>query len=197
MTQPSTITLIAGAELPTEFGRFCAIAFTEAANGKEHLALVAKPLGPNPLVRLHSECLTGDVLGSQRCDCGPQLAAAQQLVGEQGGIVVYLRQEGRGIGLANKIRAYALQDGDMDTLDANLHLGFGDDERDYRVAADILHDLGIASVTLLINNPRKIAGLEESGIVVAARQSLEIRPNPHNADYTCTCAPSATAWTIC
>lgn len=186
MTQPSLVQRIAEAELPTEFGRFCTIAYTEAANGKDHLVLIGKPLGEVPLVRLHSECLTGDALGSLRCDCGPQLAAAQAQIGESGGILVYLRQEGRGIGLANKIRAYALQDEGMDTLDANLHLGFGDDERDYQVAADILRDLGVSRVKLLTNNPAKVAGLSQHGIEVTDRIGLEIRPNLHNERYLMT-----------
>ena len=174
---------IADALLPTKFGRFRTIAYLEIATQKEHLVLVAAPYGAVPLVRLHSECLTGDTLGSQRCDCGAQLAAAQTLISQQGGVLIYLRQEGRGIGLANKIRAYALQDTGMDTLEANQHLGFGGDERDYRVAAEILHELGIDAVKLLTNNPAKIAGLEQYGITVAGREALEIRPNPHNASY--------------
>lgn len=178
-----TITRVAEATLPTEFGQFCVIAYTETNTDKEHLALVSKPLGDVPLVRLHSECLTGDALGSTRCDCGPQLNAAQARLAQQGGVIVYLRQEGRGIGLANKIRAYALQDKGMDTLDANLHLGFGADERDYKVAADILHDLGLATIRLLTNNPLKISGITEHGITVAERVPLEIQPNIHNQKY--------------
>lgn len=183
MKQPQIIERVADALLPTKFGRFRTIAYTEIATAKEHLVLIAEPCGETPLVRLHSECLTGDVLGSQRCDCGAQLAAAQKMIGQQGGILIYLRQEGRGIGLANKIRAYALQDDGMDTLEANQHLGFGGDERDYQVAAEILHDLAIGSVQLLTNNPAKIAGLEQYGILVAKRLAVEIRPNPHNESY--------------
>ena len=174
---------IAEAELPTDFGRFRAIAYLDPNDQKEHFVLRAEPVGAQPVVRLHSECLTGDTLGSLRCDCGPQLRAAMRLVSEQGGLIVYLRQEGRGIGLVNKIRAYALQDEGMDTLDANLHLGFGADERDYRVASEILKDQGVTSLKLITNNPAKVSGITEHGLVVTERVSLEIDSNPHNASY--------------
>ena len=140
--------------------------------------------GAPPLVRLHSECLTGDVFGSLKCDCGPQLRHALKLIGEAGGgVLLYLRQEGRGIGLANKLRAYALQDRGLDTVDANHRLGFADDERDYAHAAAILRAVGVDSVRLLTNNPAKVAGLEGSGIKVVERVGHQMPANPHNADY--------------
>ena len=166
-------------------------AFRGLLDGTEHLALVRRPdesgpLGPEPLVRLHSECLTGDALGSLRCDCGDQLRRALKQIGEdpQGGAVVYLRgQEGRGIGLANKIRAYALQERGLDTVEANVELGFPADMRDYGVAVQILGLLGISRLRLLSNNPRKRIALERYGVTVAERRSLRIGPNPHNATY--------------
>lgn len=170
-------------QLPTQYGVFEIVVFLEHATGKEHLALLVRPWGDAPLVRLHSECLTGDALGSLRCDCGPQLQAAQQMIAVEGGAIVYLRQEGRGIGLANKIRAYALQDGGLDTVDANLHLGFGVDLRDYQIAAQILQQLGIGRVRLLTNNPLKVAALEKHGVAVAERVPIVVRANPYNSHY--------------
>ncbi len=166
-------------------------AFRGLLDGTEHLALVRRPgglgpLGPEPLVRLHSECLTGDALGSLRCDCGDQLRGALKQIGDdpQGGAVVYLRgQEGRGIGLANKIRAYALQERGLDTVEANTELGFPADMRDYGTAVQILRALGISRLRLLSNNPRKRSALERYGVTVAERRSLRIGPNPHNATY--------------
>jgi len=161
------------------------VAFRSEEDAAEHVALlIGAPGGAPPLVRLHSECLTGDVLGSLKCDCGPQLDAALAAIAKAGwGILLYLRQEGRGIGLVNKLRAYALQDQGFDTVDANLRLGFADDERDFGVAAAMLRLLGQEAVRLLTNNPRKVAGLEAAGIRVAERVPLRTGGNPHNQAY--------------
>jgi GTP cyclohydrolase II len=146
--------------------------------------LIGEPTGRAPLVRLHSECLTGDVLGSLKCDCGPQLEAALAAIAAAGwGILLYLRQEGRGIGLVNKLRAYALQDQGFDTVEANLRLGFRDDERDFGIAARMLAKLSQDEVRLLTNNPRKVEGLEAAGIRVTERVPLSIEPNPYNRSY--------------
>jgi GTP cyclohydrolase II len=164
------------------------VAFRDAGTGEEHVALLVGAFGGKPpLVRLHSECLTGDVFGSLKCDCGPQLQEALRLIGAAGGgVLLYLRQEGRGIGLANKLRAYALQDRGLDTIEANLRLGFADDERGYGVAAAMLRALGVEEVRLLTNNPAKVAGLEAAGIRVAERVAHHMPVNPHNADYIAT-----------
>ena len=146
--------------------------------------IIGAPNGKPPLVRLHSECLTGDVFASLKCDCGPQLEAALRLIAENGwGILLYLRQEGRGIGLINKLRAYQLQDQGFDTVDANLRLGFAVDARDFGVAARMLTLLGQRSIRLLTNNPNKVARLEESGVIVVERVPHQLPPNPHNARY--------------
>lgn len=162
--------------------------FRDSSNGEEHVALIVGAFGGKPpLTRLHSECLTGDVFGSLKCDCGPQLKEALALLGaEGGGILLYMRQEGRGIGLANKIRAYALQDRGLDTVDANRRLGFADDARDYRVAAGMLKALKVDAVRLLTNNPNKVAGLEAAGVEVVERVAHHLPTNPHNADYIAT-----------
>lgn len=164
------------------------VAFTSQIDGQEHVALVKYPLGDNPVVRVHSECLTGDAFGSLRCDCGPQLHEAMRLVGESnGGAVIYVRgQEGRGIGLANKMRAYALQDAGKDTIEANMHLGFPADGRDYGVAAQIIKALGVSKVQLLSNNPDKAVGLRRYGVEVSKMLPLVIAPNTFNADYLAT-----------
>lgn len=164
------------------------IAFRAPDDGSEHVALmVGAPGGKPPLVRLHSECLTGDVFGSLKCDCGPQLHEALRLIGTSGsGVLLYLRQEGRGIGLANKLRAYALQDRGLDTVEANRRLGFEDDARDYALAAAMLRALGIDEVRLLTNNPAKVAGLKAEGIAVVDRIAHHMPANPHNADYLAT-----------
>jgi len=183
------VTLVARAGLPLNGVPETHIAaFRADDDGKDHVALVVGAFGGRPpLVRLHSECLTGDVFGSLKCDCGPQLKEALRIIGEAGGgVLLYLRQEGRGIGLANKLRAYALQDRGLDTVDANRRLGFADDERDYGHAAAMLRALGIGRVRLLTNNPAKVAGLEAAGIAVAERIPHHMPVNPHNADYLAT-----------
>jgi GTP cyclohydrolase II len=164
------------------------VAFRDSGTGEEHVGLLVGAFGGRPpLVRLHSECLTGDVFGSLKCDCGPQLREALNLIGAAGGgVLLYLRQEGRGIGLANKLRAYALQDRGLDTIEANLRLGFAEDERGYGVAAGMLRALGVDQVRLLTNNPAKVAGLEAAGIRVAERVAHHMPVNPHNADYVAT-----------
>jgi GTP cyclohydrolase II len=161
------------------------VAFRSESDAAEHVALlIGSPTGEPPLVRLHSECLTGDVLGSLKCDCGPQLDHALEAIAASGwGILLYLRQEGRAIGLVNKLRAYALQDQGFDTVDANLRLGFGDDERDFGVAGAMLKLLSQERVRLLTNNPRKVAGLEAEGIAVTERVPLLMPANPHNEAY--------------
>jgi GTP cyclohydrolase II len=179
-------TIVARANLPLEdLPHTQIIAFRASDDGEEHVALmVGAPGGRPPLVRLHSECLTGDVFGSLKCDCGLQLKHALRLIGEAGGgVLLYLRQEGRGIGLANKLRAYQLQDRGLDTVDANRRLGFADDERDYQMAAAMLHALGVDSVRLLTNNPAKVEGLAAAGIAVVERVAHHMPVNPHNADY--------------
>ena len=159
--------------------------FRSAEDGSEHAAIIiGAPGGEPPLVRLHSECLTGDVFGSLKCDCGPQLKAALGLIAAHGaGVLLYLRDEGRGIGLSNKIRAYQLQDRGLDTVEANRRLGFPDDVRDYALAAAMLQALGISSVRLLTNNPAKLDGLRQAGITVVERVAHHMPANPHNADY--------------
>lgn len=174
------------AELPTRFGRFRIVAFWNNRDGKEHIALAhGDVMGAEDLpTRLHSECLTGDVMGSFRCDCRDQLEAALRSLGAmERGLLLYLRQEGRGIGLINKVRAYALQDKGLDTVDANLALGFRDDERDYAVAAHMLASLNVGSVSLMTNNPNKIRQLEQYGIRVSARVPHVMPPNDHNRFY--------------
>ena len=183
------VELVARARLPLDgLPDTQIVAFRASDDGEEHVALVIGAFaGQPPLVRLHSECLTGDVFGSLKCDCGPQLQEALRIIGGAGGgVLLYLRQEGRGIGLANKLRAYALQDRGLDTVDANRRLGFADDERDYAHAAAMLRALGIDQVRLLTNNPAKVEGLEAAGIKVAERVPHHMPANPHNADYLAT-----------
>ena len=180
------VSLLARARLPLEdMPETQIFAFRGSDDGQDHVALLVGAFGGKPpLVRLHSECLTGDVFGSLKCDCGPQLQEALRLLAAAGGgVLLYLRQEGRGIGLANKLRAYGLQDRGLDTVDANLRLGFSDDERDYAHAAAILRKLGVEEVRLLTNNPRKVEALEREGIKVAERVAHHMPANPHNADY--------------
>jgi 3,4-dihydroxy 2-butanone 4-phosphate synthase/GTP cyclohydrolase II len=177
---------IAEATLPTPYGEFQLIAYENQVDRREHVALVKGQLEgrKNVLVRMHSECLTGDVFHSLRCDCGEQLHAALRRIDEAGlGAVVYLRQEGRGIGLANKVRAYALQDEGQDTVQANETLGFKPDLRDYGVGAQILLDLGLSSIRLLTNNPRKIVGLEGYGLRVTGREPIQVVPSAYNRGY--------------
>jgi GTP cyclohydrolase II len=187
MADPNpVVALQAEATLATRFGAFKIAVFNVEGAPGEVAALTRGPLHGDsiPLVRLHSECLTGDVLGSLRCDCGQQLHAALELIAEApSGVLLYLPQEGRGIGLANKIRAYALQDEGLDTVDANLALGLPVDRRDYAAAAHILRSLGLRRVRLLTNNPAKSAALEKHGVQVVERVPLEVPPNPVNLDY--------------
>lgn len=173
------------AQLPTRHGAFTVHAYRDLRTGAEHVALVAATgLVEQPVVRVHSECLTGDAFGSERCDCGPQLDAALELAARDGGAVVYLRgHEGRGIGLVAKIGAYALQDAGRDTVEANLDLGWPADRREYGAAAAILEDLGARRITLLTNNPAKVAGLTAHGIEVAEVRGLEVGRTPHNETY--------------
>jgi GTP cyclohydrolase II len=181
------VATVARAGLPTRFGDFEVAIFNVEGVRREVLALLRGSLGPAdppPLVRLHSECLTGDVLGSLRCDCGEQLNASLELMAEaEASVLLYLRQEGRGIGLANKIRAYALQDRGLDTVDANLALGLPVDRREYRSAAAVLLHLGVLRVRLLTNNPLKQRALEENGVEVVERVPLAVLPNPFNNGY--------------
>jgi 3,4-dihydroxy 2-butanone 4-phosphate synthase/GTP cyclohydrolase II len=176
------------ARLPSHFGgEFKAIVYANDVDKHEHLALVKGNIDPDReiLVRVHSECLTGDVFGSDRCDCGSQLQAAMNMVSEAGaGVILYMRQEGRGIGLINKLKAYALQDSDgLDTVDANLELGFKPDLRDYGIGAQILRDLGVRKMCLLTNNPKKIVGLEGYDLEVTRRLPIEVKPVPENISY--------------
>jgi len=176
------------ARLPSHFGgEFKAIVYVNDVDKHEHLALVKGDIDPEKeiMVRVHSECLTGDVFGSDRCDCGSQLQAAMRMVSEAGtGVILYMRQEGRGIGLINKLKAYALQDNEgLDTVDANLELGFKPDLRDYGIGAQILRDIGVRKMRLLTNNPKKIVGLEGYDLEVTSRQSIEIKPVAENLSY--------------
>jgi GTP cyclohydrolase II len=193
----STLQVASVAQLPSRHGEFRAVAFTATTDGKEHLALVRGDVrGVRDVpVRVHSECLTGDVLGSLRCDCRDQLVAAMEdLSRRPAGVLLYLRQEGRGIGLTNKIRAYALQDQGYDTIDANRALGFGDDQRDYRSAADMLRALGVKSIQLITNNPLKVGGMREHGVVVSSRIPSLTPPNRHNIEYLRTKKNRAGHW---
>lgn len=186
---------VATAKMPTDFGFFDSHTYVSKVDGRVHVALTVgieapgengrfPPIEEPVLVRVHSQCLTGDVFGSLRCDCGPQLHEAMRRVQKVGrGVVLYISQEGRGIGLANKLRAYALQDRGMDTVEANAHLGFRPDEREFGTGAQILHDLGLRRLEVLTNNPKKLTGLQGYGLEVVGQQPLRIEPNPHNQKY--------------
>ena len=179
-----TVQKIAEAKLPTHWGEFKVIAFEDKKLNEEHLLLYMGELQNDSLLRIHSQCLTGDTLYSLKCDCGSQLAMALQRISEEGvGMIIYMAQEGRGIGLVNKIRAYELQDKGMNTVEANEALGFAADERDYSYCKEILSAVNISSVRLMTNNPRKIKGLEDVDIKVTERVSIEIEPNKHNENY--------------
>lgn len=184
-----SVVFVAASKLPTPFAVFTMHGFLDEESGKEHVALTLGDIadGRPVLGRLHSECLTGDALFSQRCDCGAQLEAALRAIASEGrGVLLYLRQEGRGIGLLNKIRAYELQDGGADTVEANERLGFAADQRDYSICQPMLDHLGVRAINLMTNNPRKVKALEGFGVRVAERRPLEIGRNPHNSKYLAT-----------
>ncbi len=173
-------------QMPTQWGHFNLIPFVQTSTGQEHIALIKGELGQGDevLVRVHSSCMTGDIFGSMRCECGEQLHKAMQMIEKEGkGVLVYMNQEGRGIGLMNKIKAYKLQEEGLDTVEANVHLGFDSDERDYGVGAQILRELGITKMRLMTNNPIKRIGLQAYGLEIVENVPLEIKPNPYNAFY--------------
>ncbi len=191
------VKVVGVADLPTRFGHFRIVAFWNNRDAKEHVAIVrGNILGSEDVpTRLHSECVTGDVVGSLRCDCRDQLEIALRKIGTyEKGLILYLRQEGRGIGLINKVRAYALQDEGLDTVDANEALGFRDDERDYAIAAHMIHSLNVKSIHLMTNNPRKIEQLTQHGIKVSQRLPHVIPPNEHNRFYLETKANRSGHW---
>lgn len=184
-----SISFVESSKLPTQWGEFNMYGFEDVSNDKEHVVLTMGDVaGGDPvLARVHSECLTGDALFSVRCDCGSQLREAMRKIAEEGrGVLMYLRQEGRGIGLLNKIKAYKLQDAGADTVEANEQLGFGADMRDYSICKMMLDHLGVSQVRLMTNNPRKVAALTEQGIDVVERIPLQTGQNPHNAKYLAT-----------
>jgi 3,4-dihydroxy 2-butanone 4-phosphate synthase/GTP cyclohydrolase II len=177
---------VTAVRLPTAYGEFTAVAFRETLTGKHHVALVRGEVEgtPDVLVRVHSECLTGDVFHSLRCDCGEQLELAMARIAEEDrGVLLYMAQEGRGIGLLNKLKAYELQENGMDTVEANLELGFPADAREYGIGSQILADLGLSTIRILTNNPRKIAGIEGFGLKVVEQVPIEVSPNAENQRY--------------
>jgi len=185
-TREKLVEKIEVVKLPTDYGDFDLHLYRSKLDGQHHLALVRGEVagGKNVLVRVHSECLTGDVFGSRRCDCGPQLHQAMRQVAEAGrGVIVYMRQEGRGIGLAPKIQAYKLQEQGYDTVEANVKLGYGMDLREYGLGAQILVDLGLKTIRLLTNNPKKVVGLEGYGLKITEQVPIRVKPNPHNERY--------------
>ena len=186
LARESIVKREAEAKLPTDYGDFRIMGYQNIINGDHHVALVMGDIadGEPVLCRVHSECLTGDVFGSKRCDCGDQLHQAMQIIRQEGrGVILYLRQEGRGIGLINKLRAYELQEKGMDTLDANLALGFRGDEREYFIGAQILRELGVKSMRLLTNNPDKVYQLEEFGLEISERVPIQMKVTPYDAFY--------------
>lgn len=181
-----TVKFVASASLPTQWGQFTIHGFEDEETGKEHVALTLGAIDQDEsvLCRIHSECLTGDCLFSLRCDCGPQLQSAMEAVGKEGrGLILYLRQEGRGIGLLNKIKAYALQDTGVDTVEANVQLGFEPDSREYNICKPMLDYFSVKSVRLMTNNPRKVNALKDMGIDVAEIVPIHTGSNPHNEAY--------------
>jgi 3,4-dihydroxy 2-butanone 4-phosphate synthase/GTP cyclohydrolase II len=183
------IELLEEVELPTAYGQFKLRLYRSSPDGLDHLALIKGNLATEeaPLVRVHSECLTGDVFGSARCDCGSQLHAAMSMIEEEGcGVVLYMRQEGRGIGLANKLHAYKLQEKGLDTVEANIQLGFAPDLRDYGVGAQMLTDLGLKRIRLMTNNPKKLIGLQGYGLEIVERVPIMFEPGMHNKHYLAT-----------
>ena len=186
LKRDSLIEELVRVDMPTKHGEFKLVAFKEKITGAEHLALIKGEWSHDEavLTRVHSSCFTGDILGSFRCDCGEQLQKAMKMVEAEGkGVILYMNQEGRGIGLINKLKAYKLQEEGMDTVEANLHLGFGMDERDYGVGAQILRSLGVTKLKLMSNNPRKRAGLKGYGLEIVDIVPIEVAPNPHNEKY--------------
>ena len=170
-------------QLETEYGKMKMIVFKSLTDGKEHIALIKGKISKNMLVRVHSECMTGDLFHSQHCDCGKQLSASLKIINKKGGVLLYMRQEGRGIGLVNKLKAYNLQNNGMDTVEANEALGFNADLREYGVGAQILADLGLKEISLLTNNPKKIVGLEGHGLKITKRVKIEMKPTAKNQKY--------------